>query len=96
MQRAWSCEKGATLESSFPPLPAHGVLRYGSLGTPPLVSKTVPLFLLVPRYLVSSMFVSHCPRHLVVSSQDLPHPHYFVPQSVSQSTFTEDLEHSYV
>ena len=21
--------------------------------------------------------VSHCPRHLVVSSQDLPHPHYF-------------------
>ena len=23
------------------------------------------------------MFVSHCPRHLAVSSQDLPHPHYF-------------------
>ena len=26
--------KGAMLESSFPPLPVHGGLRYGSLGTP--------------------------------------------------------------
>ena len=34
---------------------------------------------------------------LVVSSQDLPHPHYFLYLSpCPQSTFTEDLEHSYV
>ena len=36
--------KGATLESSFPPLAGSWRLRYGSLGTPPLVSKTVPFF----------------------------------------------------
>ena len=27
------------------------------------------------------MFVSHCPRHLVVSFQDLPHPQYFSTSS---------------
>ena len=48
--------KGATLESSFPPLPDC---------------------FFSPWNLVSSMFVSHCPHHLAVSSQDLPHPHYF-------------------
>ena len=40
--------------------------------------------------------VSHRPHHLVVSSQDLPHPLIFAPQPVPQPAFVEDLESSYV
>ena len=65
--------KGGNVGVILPSSAGSWRLRYGSLGTPPLVSRIV----FSPWNLVSSMFVSHCPRHLAVSSQDLPHPHYF-------------------
>ena len=65
--------KGGNVGVILPSSAGSWRLRYGSLGTPPLVSR----ILFPPWNLVSSMFVSHCPRHLAVSCQDLPHPHNF-------------------
>ena len=69
--------KWAMLESSFPPLPAHGVYGTGSSGPHPRVSRHCFFSSLKPS---QQYVVSHHPRHLVVSSQDLPIPIIFAPQ----------------
>ena len=66
--------KGVTLETSFPPLSAHGECGPGPSG---LHSRLVDnlCFSLVPR---SKYVVSQWPHHLTISFQDLPLPSSFL------------------
>ena len=64
--------KGGNVEVILPSSACSWRLRYGSFGTPPWVSRNIYFS---PWSLVSSMLWVIVPRHVVVSLQDLPHPH---------------------
>ena len=79
--------KGVMLESSFPPLPAHGI--YGPDSSGPyygLVDFVSPLIS------HQQFVVSHHPLDLIVSLQDLLHPNSFYTSNPHLSPFfSEDL-----
>ena len=45
---------------------------------------------------ISTLGETSSQRHLVVSSQDLPHPHYFCTSTSIPARSIEDLENTYV